>query len=248
MLETQTAIGQVPLGADDADGASSFDATLEYTTSAGVSEAPQPLSTSYRFPHVEITTPRVLDRDEWKKLDRTEPAENEKEAYQAVHRWYDPERIVELLDETAGGEILGSRAEIASFIEAHKLHVYALCSYAALYRDALADDWKFPRRRRLLLPGLRVATDRMISSWEPREVEMAYRGYVNRIWLTYHFQGVEPDLGRKNFPPEVQDVIRATEGRIASHLINSTKAFLEPVPRGGGRTSCRPRRIRSRPR
>ena len=104
----------------------------------------------------------------------------------------------------------------------------------------MADDWGVQRRRRLLLPGLRVATDRMISSWEPREVELAYRGYVNRIWLTYHFAKVEPDLGRKNFPPNVHDVIRATERRIASDLINTTDAFLEPVPRGGGEDEAPP--------
>jgi hypothetical protein len=233
VLESQTAIGQVLFGSDD-DELADFEATLEYTSSAGSFDGPLPLRTTYRFPHVGVAGARILDRDLWKKLDRTEPAEDEKEAFQAVHRWYSPTQVVDALDEAAGGEVLGSRAEIADFIEAHRLHIYGLCSYAAMYRDTMADAWDVPRRRRLLLPGLRVAADHMISSWEPREVDLPRVGYVNRIWLVYHLAAVEPDLGRKNFPPDVHDVIRATEGRIATDLITTSQPFLEPVPRGGG--------------
>ncbi len=231
IIETQTAIGQVPFGHDTAE-LTKFDGYLEYTNSAGVAEDKIPLSTSYRFPHVNVNA-RILDRDEWKKLDRSAPAEDEKDQ-EAVWRWYEPDKIIDLLRDDASGEELFTRQEIADYIRAHDLNVYALCTYAALYKDRIADSWAVPRGRKLVQPGLRIATDRMISSWEPQLVKMDYRGYINRIWLLYHFRNVQPDLGRKNFPPQVHDVLANTEKQLATDLIRSAEAFLAPVPRGGG--------------
>lgn len=77
----------------------------------------------------------------------------------------------------------------------------SLFSYSASYRDQIGDNWKIPKNRKLLhFPSLRVATDGMISSWT-REIALTHRGFnVDRTWLIYSVRGVEPDLGRKDFP------------------------------------------------
>ena len=65
---------------------------------------------------------------------------------------------------------------------------------------------------------------------------MAYRGYVNRTRADLSLQGGGADLWPEELPPEVHDVLRFTESRVAGDMIKKIEDFLLPVPRGGGDT------------
>jgi hypothetical protein len=71
----------------------------------------------------------------------------------------------------------------------------------------------------------------MISSWK-RETALTHRGfYVDRLWLVYHFKNVEPDLGRKDFPPQILEIVSATEEEFANRLIRQADPFLKATPK-----------------
>jgi hypothetical protein len=70
----------------------------------------------------------------------------------------------------------------------------------------------------------------MISSWN-REITLTHRGFnVDRTWLIYSLRGIEPDLGRKDFPPNVHDFLRLTEELIANRLAEQSRPFLRVSP------------------
>jgi anti-sigma regulatory factor (Ser/Thr protein kinase) len=190
------------------------------------------VDSSFRHPHSHLdNTVKVLDLDEWfRKSRRTEPTPREREAYHACHATFGPEQLKGLVADREG-QTLTTSQEVYKYIDDHKVHVYALFSYSASYRDMLADNWKVPKNRALHAPRLRVATDGMISSWS-REITLTHRGFnVDRTWLTYQLHGVEPDMGRKDFPPDLHDFLQISEERVANEIARLSKPFLRIAPR-----------------
>lgn len=186
----------------------------------------------FRYPHTHLDgTVKVLDLDEWfRKSRRTEPTPREKEAYHACHVTFGPEQLKELVADREG-HTLTTGQEVRNYIDEHKVHVYALFSFSASYRDMLAEKWHVPKNRALHAPRLRVATDGMISSWS-REITLTHRGFnVDRTWLIYQLHGVEPDMGRKDFPPDLHDFLQLSEERVANEIARLSKPFLRIAPR-----------------
>ena len=69
----------------------------------------------------------------------------------------------------------------------------------------------------------------MISSWR-RDISLTRAGgNKERTWLIFHFERTEPDLGRKDFPPEVHDVISATEQSITEDLVKKVDHSFFPL-------------------
>lgn len=113
----------------------------------------------------------------------------------------------------------------------YDVHLYGLVSFSAAYRDRIGEAWGVPGNRTLHYPGFRIATDTMISSWK-RDTALTHRGFfVDRLWLIYHFKNVEPDQGRKDFPPQVLEIVNATEEAFANRLLRQAAPFLKPTPK-----------------
>ncbi|WP_406225125.1 ATP-binding protein [Streptomyces anulatus] len=227
-LQNQTAIGIVepPSVLKKRD----LTARLEYISDAKTEKIS--LVAQYRYPHMQLDkTIRALDLDEWFRKNRsTEPTVRDRSAYHACHSTLGPEALKKLIADRTGHS-LTTVQEVHSYIDKHKVHVYAMFSHSASYRDLLAEAWKVPKNRVLHAPRLRVATDGMISSWS-REVTLTHRGFnVDRTWLTYQLQGVEPDMGRKDFPPDLHDFLQISEERVANEIARLSKPFLRPGPR-----------------
>ncbi|SER29789.1 Histidine kinase-, DNA gyrase B-, and HSP90-like ATPase [Streptomyces sp. yr375] len=207
-----------------------LEVTLEYKSGSKTQTISIP--STYRYPHEDLASGmKVLNLGQWlKSNNNSEPQAKEKKAYHACYWVFTPEDLKQLIGSKVG-EQLTEPEEISEFLDEHQVHVYALFSYSASYRDQLGENWKIPRNRKLLhFPSLRVATDGMISSWS-REITLTHRGFnVDRTWLLYSLRGVEPDLGRKDFPPNVHDFLRITEEIIANRVAEQSRPFLRVSP------------------
>lgn len=210
--------------------------TLEYKSKSQTTTID--IDPSYRYPHQDLNSSmRVLNLGQWLAGNRnSEPQAKDKKAYHACYWVFTPSQLKELIGNRTG-EQLADQEEVASFLDDHEVHVYALFAYSASYRDQLTTDWGIPSNRKLLQsPSLRVATDGMISSWM-REITLTHRGFnVDRTWLLYSLRGIEPDLGRKDFPPNVHDFLRISEELIANKVAEQARPFLRVSPPRVART------------
>jgi len=203
---------------------------LEYKRQAKTETAA--ISPSYRYPHEDLAAGiKVLNLGNWLKNNKNSgPSAKERNAFHACYWVFGPEDLKELIGSKTGEQLVEPE-EVEAFIDTHKVHVYSLFSYSASYRDQLGDNWKIPRNRKSLhFPSLRIATDGMISSWN-REITLTHRGFnVDRTWLIYSLRGIEPDLGRKDFPPNVHDFLRITEELVANRIAEQSRPFLRVSP------------------
>ncbi|MER6246063.1 ATP-binding protein [Streptomyces griseorubiginosus] len=190
------------------------------------------VTSSYRYPHMLLPNGvQVLSLNEWfAKSRRTEPAARDKGAYHACYKVYSPNELIGLVKD-GSGDILTSSQEVEEFIREHDVHVYSLFAYGAAYRDTVAKAWGITGNRKTLhAPRLRVATDGMISSWS-REMTLVHRGFnVDRTWLVFQLKGIEPDMGRKDFPPDLHDFLEIAEEKVANDTSDLSKPFLRPSP------------------
>ncbi|MEU4164550.1 ATP-binding protein [Actinoplanes sp. NPDC026670] len=235
VLEAQSAIGVYPRKAKVEPAG--FDARLEYKDRDGVLTVRQ-LSSSYRFPHTGLVKQvKVIDVGAYLASNpNTEPPVKDRGKYQAAYRFYGTDKLVELLKgraERVQGDLLTNDADVEEVLRKHTVTAYALAGYAAAYKATLATNWHVPKNRTLVAPSIRVATDSMISSWR-RDLSLSHRGFdVERIWLTVHLERVEPDLGRKDWPPQIIELINVLENPLAEDIANQAKPFLIPTTRSG---------------
>ncbi|MCZ7472771.1 ATP-binding protein [Micromonospora sp. WMMC273] len=207
-----------------------LEVTLEYKAKSQTTTVVIP--SEYRYPHDGLAAGmKVLNLGKWLTQNKnSEPGAKEKKAYHACYWVFTPDDLKELIGARTG-EQLAEPEEVAAFLTDHQVHVYALFSYSASYRDQLGVAWKIPGNRKALhFPSLRVATDGMISSWT-REITLTHRGFnVDRTWLLYSLRGIEPDLGRKDFPPNVHDFLKISEEVIANRVAEQARPFLRVSP------------------
>ncbi|BBZ03839.1 hypothetical protein MCHIJ_32760 [Mycolicibacterium chitae] len=205
-------------------------ATLEYRAHGNSDSRDVPAL--YRYPHMDTRAGvRTLDLGNWLKKNRgTEPQAKERKAYHACYMNLSPDDLLELIKDRHGEKLVTSE-EVSTFVRQHEVSAYCLFSYSASYRDQIREAWNIPGNRKFLYsPSLRIATDGMISSWS-REIALTHRGFnVDRTWIVYSMRGIEPDLGRKDFPPEVKDFIAITEELIANDVANKSRPFLRIAP------------------
>lgn len=239
ILERCTAIGVMPSKEEDHP---EFEAELYYTDSSGETTRKR-LNTSYRFIHEELPeNMETLDlgeyRDEQHRQGEIEPRTRDKNRYHCVYEKLDPE---DLKSEEKGfigddlGELLDNREKIENYIDDHNVTVHVAFSYSTSYTDRIEDHWNIPGNKKYHSPGIKIASDGMISSDRQKVTLSRFGGNKERLWLVYHFDNVEPDLGRKQFPQEVYDIIEITQEDISFDIIKQGRTFLKPTPRRRGK-------------
>ncbi|WP_406177195.1 ATP-binding protein [Streptomyces canus] len=185
---------------------------------------------TYRHPHNDLQEGyQTLDIGAWLRKNRnSEPSPKERRAYHACYWRMNRNELLELIGNRTS-EQLSTREEIEEFVDKHDVHVYTLFAYSAKYREHLGESWSIPGNRQLHYPAIRIGTDGMISSWS-REMSLTHRGFnVDRTWLLYTFRGIEPDLGRKDFPPEVHDFLDLTEEIVSNEIARQSRPFMRPT-------------------
>jgi len=234
VLETQTAIGVFPKEArvDEAF----FDAELDYRPRSGPMKT-MAIATVYRFPHRKLKTPvKTFDVGEYLAQPNRPavPPQRLQKKHEAVYRFYTTDQLVNLVAGKTGDDLLLDEADVEALLRKHQVTAYALIGYSAAFKNVLADSWSVPENRRIIAPSRRVATDAMISSWQ-RDLSLSHRGFnVERIWLLFHLNNVESDLGRKDYPPEVVELLALLEDPVANDIAAEGAQFLITSSGSGG--------------
>lgn len=232
VIEAQTAIGAYPT---QQTSHAVFDARLNYLSKDGTSTSTD-LSTTYRFPHRYIKKGiKTFDVGAYlADSPGTTPPLSLRSKHQAVYRFYSTDDLIKLLEgRTVEGDAIASSAELFALLRKHNVTAYGLAAYGAEYKKIISESWHVPINRKLIAPSMRVATDGMISSWQ-RDLSLSHRGFnVERIWIVTHLQHVEPDLGRKDYPPEVLELLGLIEDPVANDIAKQGAPFLLPASRSG---------------
>ncbi|MEI8411461.1 MULTISPECIES: ATP-binding protein [unclassified Kribbella] len=235
VLEAQTAIGLYPRSA--APGAPVFDAQLDYRTPDGILVSKE-LRAAFRFPHEKLKSGvKVFDVGKYlANTPPTKPPAKWTRKHQAAYRFYNTDLLVELLKGKADriqGDLITNDAEVEAQLRKHSVTAYALAGFSAAFKDTLSESWSIPKNRKLIAPSIRVATDSMISSWQ-RDLSLSHRGFnVERIWVVVHLERVEPDLGRKDYPPEILELLAVLENPVSEDIAKQGDVFLLPTTRSG---------------
>lgn len=242
ILETQTAIGVVPPWAEDHP-----DVDVELVYIKDGEEQTIELDDEYRYPHEKLNEDlddgesplQTVDIDEYDYDEDAEDAVDgvlpaDQNCHHGVYKTFDTSEIADVISTKHEGEALKEPDQLRDFINEHELEAYVLFTYSNEYRNTLKERWGIVGNRKFHQPGIRIATDGMISSWHS-PVDLSYsspRGA--RLWFVYHFQDVRPDTGRKDFPQEVHDVVETTKQTLHRRVVRKGDPFLAPSSGGGG--------------
>jgi hypothetical protein len=193
------------------------------------------LRPAFRFWHKGLPKRmKIIDLDDYRRSNpaATVPPASMRNKATACHMTMDADRLAKLVASASDLTAFDNAAELIDRIKKYRLSVYGLFAYASDFRDSVAEGWSVPKERTIVKPGSRIATDGMMSTWF-REPTLAHRGHnVTRVWLLFHFMGVKPDLGRKDFGADVLEIVRVLEEPFANTLFRAADPFLKPVPRG----------------
>jgi hypothetical protein len=235
MLETQTAIGTVELDTVP------FTAALEFTPSLGPTVA-LPLNTGFRYPHMGLSADvRVLDLNEVER-NHTPGRDIDPElrgSAHAVYRRYTAEEVCTIVTSISNADNLHSLDSLDSldsleafrdFVRHHRVSMYLMSGYSMSLRGMIGAAWSVPGNMGLHKPGVRIATDHQISGWG-RDLSLSRSAHnAQRLWLVVHAHNIEPDLGRKDFGPQVKDLVSIAEDAVVEHMLEVSGPYLRPSP------------------
>ncbi len=241
LLETQTAIGVVP-PRDEAHP--DVDVELVYVREG--EEQTIELDDKYRYPHEKLNDDlddgesplATVDIDAYDYDNGAEDAVDgvlpaDQSCHHGVYKTFDTDEIRDVIGDEHEGEALQEPDELREFLTDHDIEAYVLFAYSNEYRNKLRERWNIPGNRTFHKPGIRIATDGMISSWH-QSANLSYSSVREpRLWFVYHFSNVRPDTGRKDFPQEVHDVVENTKQTLHRRVVRKGDPFLAPPPGSG---------------
>jgi hypothetical protein len=121
------------------------------------------------------------------------------------------------------GELKGELSEIErSLAEKYKVYIYGFFCYSTDIWDKYNDDvLKLRKKGRILHGGIQLATNYMPQGELIMIPLTANIGYQNVSHIVVHFSDADPDLGRKGFQPELQNLAQ----RIGVIIVNKFKLW-----------------------
>ena len=206
-LRAETAIGMIH---DVVDGDFDPQVTLRLIQTSG--RVDEQMTCRYLFPHDLLDDDRFLDMQAYKNSGRwpdVDPRDSNKEG---IYRIYSDEQI---------------RAEFSE-LEPHfpkdaSLWLYVFRAYSATF---FADRRGEPRGRRLY-PGVRLAADSMpIGSIQNIRRLSRFTYSQNTVHVLLHVEGAEPDIGRKGFSENVEELGQLLAKELVEQELQKWNQFL----------------------
>lgn len=216
---------KTPLGAIDLPDCSAssvqFDLTVvdKYGTVTKIEHQPA----KYKFPHLEIKASQQLRKiveAQQKALDAG------KDPSRAIDKFRKSNGIYEVYacDEALGLARLS--AEETSLAKDHDVTAYGYFAYSTEIWDQLNDKKaKLRKGLRIIRGGLQIASNGMPQG-ELITIPLTKSiGHQNQSHVIVHFEGAEPDLGRKGFQPELKELAE----KIAVGVVKQLSARREDI-------------------
>lgn len=198
---------KTPLGHINLPGfqASKIDFDLHVTDKNGVCLTENSCIAKYKFPHEEIAVSHNLRsvRDIQKlALEKGKDPVKATEKYRNSNGVYDSFSKEEILTRVKNLDA-DDKALIAQF----DVSIYGYFAYSTSIWDSLNDKKaKLRKGFRIVRGGLQMANNHMAQGELITIPLNKNTGHQNQAHVVVHFNGAEPDLGRKGFQPELKEL------------------------------------------
>lgn len=191
----------------------------------GVKRSSLGIDAKYKYPHLEIKASRDLSEImavQQAALDaRKDPssAVNKFKKSNGLYNIYSTEDIKLLAKLTPSQHAL---------LDEYNVTGYGYFAYSTEVWDQLNDKKAGLRKNlRILRGGLQISCNRMVQG-ELITIPLTKSiGHQNQTHVLVHFDGAEPDLGRKGFQPELEDLAETIAVAIVKQLSSRRNEFLK---------------------
>ncbi len=164
---------------------------------------------SYIYPHLVIPTSvdiKVISEEQKKLANKNIDASKINDKYKHLNGVYISYNHNEVI------QALGLKEDTVEYnlVTEYSIHVYGYFCYSTSLWDTYNDS-KLGLRKgaRILRGGLQLATNNMPQGELIMIPLTSNIGYQNQSHVVVHFNNADPDLGRKGFQPELQDVAKS---------------------------------------
>lgn len=212
ILLLKTPLGHISL--PDFKGSKiTFDLTVVDKSETSTSE--QTCLAKYKYPHEEIkASPKVSD------VRQVQAASLEKgrDPIKAIEKYRGSNGVYESFDSDALiKRITALTEDEINTIKQYKVSSYGYFAYSTAIWDTLNDKKaKLRKGFRVLRGGLQMANNHMAQGELITIPLNKSIGHQNQTHVIVHFEGAEPDLGRKGFQPELKELAE----KIAANMVN----------------------------
>lgn len=201
LLLVKTPLGHINL-ADLTESAVEFD--LVVVGSDGVETKASSQPARYKYPNLEISASQRLStvkEVQQKALDAG------KDAVAAIQKYRQSNGLYETYDRESLKKLVSLNEHELSLVDIFNISAYGYFAYSTEVWDQLNDKKaKLRKGLRVLKGGLQLANNGMPQG-ELITIPLTKAiGHQNQTHVIVHFDGADPDLGRKGFQPELKDL------------------------------------------
>lgn len=185
----------------------------------------QDVKSQYKYPHFEIKASiRFLDVVET----QTKAIKKGLDPTKYVERFKKSNGIYEIYDEKKLEAVFYLNNDQKQLLKKYKPTAYGYFAYSTEVWDQLNDQKARLRKGlRILRGGLQIACNGMVQG-ELITIPLTKSiGHQNQTHVIIHFNGAEPDLGRKGFQPELVDFAEKIAVGIVKQLSARRHEFLK---------------------
>ena len=213
LLLLKTPLGHINL-ADLNSSPVEFDLTV--VGSDGSITAENDRHARYKYPNIEISASQklsVIKSAQQKALNLG------KDSTLAIQKFKQSHGLYELYDSNDIKNIISAKEIEIELISKYNISAYGYFVYSTEVWDQLNDKKaKLRKGLRVLKGGLQLANNGMPQG-ELITIPLTKAiGYQNQAHVIVHFEGADPDLGRKGFQPELKDLAERISVAIVRQL------------------------------
>lgn len=171
----------------------------------------------YRFPHEEIkASPRV---SEVRAVQATS-LEKGRDPIKAIEKYRSSNGVYDAFDsDTLIAKIPNLTADETALFQQYRITSYGYFAYSTAIWDSLNDrKAKLRKGFRILRGGLQMSNNHMAQGELITIPLNKSIGHQNQTHVIVHFEGAEPDLGRKGFQPELKELSEKIAAYMVSYL------------------------------
>lgn len=175
-------------------------------------------SAAYKFPHFEISASQKLSDI---KNTQIHAVTNGGDILRATIKYRNSNGIYDIYDTSKLIELAKLSQDDIELCNRYNTSAYGYFAYSTEVWDQLNDrKAKLRKGLRILRGGLQIANNCMIQGDSITIPLTKNIGHQNQAHIIVHYEGADPDLGRKGFQPELKDLAEKLSVAIVRELSN----------------------------
>lgn len=218
---------KTPLGAINLPSlcSANVECHISVVSKSGIREEFSNVDARYKYPHLEIKASHQLSKI---VETQTKAIKQHKDPSKAAEKYKKSNGLYEVYDTDKLKDVASLNADQVQLLEKFKTTGYGYFVYSTEVWDHLNDKKaKLRKGLRILRGGLQIACNGMPQG-ELITIPLTKSiGHQNQTHVIVHFDGAEPDLGRKGFQPELEELAEALSVGIVRQLSARRHEFLK---------------------